>query len=71
MKNRIQLSILIYLIFIMVLLYAKPQFIYNEDGTLKKFGTGNDKTILPLWMIVLILAFISYYITQIIIFKNT
>ena len=69
-NNRIQLSILLYLIFIIIFIYFKPQFIYNNDGTLKHFGTGEDATIIPLWLIILLLAFFSYYIAQIIIFKT-
>jgi hypothetical protein len=68
-KNNIQLSIIIYLIFISVLLYIKPQFINNENGELKQFGTGTKQTIIPLWLIILLGAFFSYFIAQIIIFK--
>ena len=68
-KNNIQLAIIIYLIFISVLLYIKPQFINNENGELKQFGTGSQHTIIPLWLIILLGAFFSYFIAQIIIFK--
>jgi hypothetical protein len=39
----------------------KPAFIYNEDGTFKDFGVGyKKKTVLPIWLIVIFLAVISY-----------
>ena len=68
-KNNIQLSIIIYLIFIGLLLYLKPSFLTDENGNLKEFGSGKNKTILPFWLIVFLGAFFSFFISQIIIFR--
>jgi len=68
-KNlRIQIAVILYLIFIAALIIIKPKYIYKSDGTLKKFGTGKNNTIFPLWFIIFIGAFLSYYISNIIIF---
>tara|TARA_B110001469_G_C9609763_1_gene303279 strand:+ start:79 stop:312 length:234 start_codon:yes stop_codon:yes gene_type:complete len=68
-KNlRIQLAIILYLLFIASLILIKPTYIYKKDGTLKNFGTGQNNTIFPLWLIIFIGAFFSYYLSNIIIF---
>ena len=68
MQNRIQLSIILYLIFMGILIVIKPKHIYNTDGSLKQFGSGTKKTLFPLWLIIFIGAFLSYYISHIILF---
>ena len=68
MHNRIQLSIILYLIFMGIVIVIKPKHIYNTDGSLKQFGSGTEKTLFPLWLIIFIGAFLSYYISHIILF---
>ena len=67
-KNRLQLAIVIYLIFIGSLIAIKPPHIYKEDGSLKQFGCGTQKTLFPLWFLIFLGAFMAYYISHIIIF---
>ena len=39
----------------------KPNFLYNEDGSLREFGMGyRRKTIMPGWLVAIILAILSY-----------
>ena len=66
MHNRIQLLDVLYLIFMGIVIVLKPKHIYNTDGSLKQFGTGTEKTLFPLWLIIFIGAFLSYYISHII-----
>jgi hypothetical protein len=41
----------------------KPKFMFNKDGTIKNFGLGyTKKTVLPIWLIAIILAIISYVV---------
>lgn len=64
---RVQLALLVYLVLITVLLYMRPSIFYNKDGSLKQFGTGGkDKTLIPLWLVILLLAILSYYIANIV-----
>jgi hypothetical protein len=68
-KNiRIQTAIVMYLVFIGAVIYFKPKHIYKEDGTLKQFGSGNDNTLFPLWFMIFLGAFMSYYITHVVLF---
>ena len=60
-KNIIYVSFVILTICVYVIYETKPDFIYNRDGTFKKFGLGNNsKTIIPIWFSVLILAILIY-----------
>jgi hypothetical protein len=39
----------------------KPRLVYNSDGSLREFGVGySKKTVLPLWLIVIVTAILSY-----------
>ena len=54
-------SILIFIASFLLLNYFQPGFIYNNDGTLREFGLGSKrKTILPVWLISILLGILSY-----------
>ena len=63
-------SIIIYIAVFCVVQFIKPSFLYNEDGSLKKFGLGvRQKTVIPIWLITMILAifcylFVLYYLAM-------
>ena len=60
-KNIISVSFIILTICVYIIYETKPDFIYNLDGTYKKFGLGNNsKTIVPIWFSVVILAILIY-----------
>lgn len=61
--NHLSISILIFVVGFTVIQLLKPNIIYNEDGSLRTFGVGyRRKTIIPLWLIVIILAIFSYFV---------
>lgn len=62
MNLRIQITILFYLISISGLLYAKPSLFYDSENNIKHFGTGKDKTILPIYLAIILFAVLSFYI---------
>ena len=54
-------SIIIFLLSFILLNYVQPGFLYNNDGTIREFGIGQRrKTILPIWLISIILGILSY-----------
>ena len=60
-NNMVGCAILIYIIIFMLIQYANPSFLYNEDGSLREFGIGySSKTILPIWLVAIILGILSY-----------
>jgi len=60
-KNITYISILLFLACFVGMYYTKPDFAFNNDGTVKNFGIGyKSKTVIPLWLIVIILAIFCY-----------
>ena len=68
LSHRIQLSLILYLLFIASIILSKPSFLFNPDKSLRKFGTKKNDTIFPLWLLVFLGAFVSYYLSHIILF---
>ena len=70
-KNVPLVSILLFIIIFGGIQMLKPSFLYNKDGSLREFGVGyKNKTILPVWLLSLVLGILSYllvlfYITKI------
>jgi len=43
----------------------KPAFLYNKDGSVREFGIGyKNKTILPIWLLSLVLGICSYLVVM-------
>ncbi len=64
-KKKVSLAIYIFIILFIIIQYIKPDFIYTKSGSIRQFGLGyKNKTILPMWLITIILAIISYYIVM-------
>lgn len=39
----------------------KPSFIYNDDGSFRRFGLGyKSKTVVPIWFVTILIAILSY-----------
>ena len=55
---------IVYICLYSLIVYIKPSFIYDEkNNCFRQFGVGyKHTTILPLWLISIILAIISYFI---------
>jgi hypothetical protein len=60
-QNIISFSILFFIIVLCIIHYIKPNLIYNKDGSYKPFGIGfKNKTVVPIWLVSIILAIFSY-----------
>ena len=60
-KNSISAAILIFIILFAIFIYIKPNFIFNKRGGIRHFGLGKtDCTILPIWLLVIVISIISY-----------
>jgi hypothetical protein len=54
-------SIIVFLLLFAIILLIKPNIMFDKNGKPREFGIGyKNKTILPLWLAVIILAIISY-----------
>ena len=61
LKNINLVSIIIFLLLFLVLITVKPGFIFDKNGKPREFGLGyKNKTVVPIWVITIILAILSY-----------
>ena len=60
-ENATLVSIIIFLFIFGLIQMSKPLFLYNKNGSIREFGIGyRNKTILPIWLLSLLLGIISY-----------
>ena len=58
---KVQFAILIFLMTFSLFHWIKPSFAYQTNGAYRPFGVGyKHKTIVPIWVIAIIFAIISY-----------
>ena len=59
--NATMFAIILFLIIFGSIQMIKPAFLYNTDGSIREFGVWyRNKTILPIWLLSLILGILSY-----------
>lgn len=59
------IAIILFVIMFGIIVMIKPAFLYNKDGSIREFGVGyRNKTILPIWLLSLILGIVSYLIVM-------
>jgi len=59
--HKLNISILIFLIMFSGIHFFKPAFVYNTEGGFRPFGLGyKHKTVIPIWVVSIILAILSY-----------
>ena len=64
MLNRLTIVIFIFIILYTVVVYLKPEMIFNNRfDSLRQFGVGyKNTTIIPLWLVSILFAIISYFL---------
>ena len=67
-RNHLFITFCIYFILSGLIIYFKPNIIF-KNRNMNKFGVGNNKTLLPLWLVLIMMAIISYILSVIIIIK--
>jgi hypothetical protein len=59
--NRVNLAIMIFLALFAVIHVYKPILMYTKEGGFRQFGVGyKHKTVIPIWVVAIILAIFSY-----------
>jgi hypothetical protein len=62
-ENATLFAIILFLLMFGSIQMIKPVCLYNANGSIREFGVGyRNKTILPLWLLSLILGIVSYLI---------
>ena len=71
-KNNMNVSaILVFMILFTLIILCKPGFIYNKDGSFRQFGLAyKNKTVIPIWLVSLLLGIISYLIVMFYSYSN-
>ena len=60
-RNLTSVSILVFVILYAIIQYIQPKFLYDDKGRIRLFGIGTKKkTILPIWLLTIVLAILSY-----------
>lgn len=61
-NNKMLVSLIVFLILFAIILTNKPTLMFDKNGKPREFGIGyKNKTILPFWLMVIILAIVSYF----------
>jgi len=64
-QNTTLISIILFITSFGLIHLIKPAFLYNTDGSIREFGVGyKNKTILPVWLLSIILGILSYLIVS-------
>jgi hypothetical protein len=60
-KNKVNISIVIFVVIFALIHFSKPAILYMPDGSFRNFGVGyKNKTVLPIWVLAIVLAILSY-----------
>ena len=60
-KNKLNVSLLLFLILFCLVHYIKPGIGYDENGEFRPFGVGyRHKTVIPIWLVAIITGIFSY-----------
>jgi len=60
-NNPVVVSILLFFVVFGIFMMLKPDFLFKNDGSIREFGVGyKNKTILPIWLLAIILGILSY-----------
>jgi len=59
--NKLNIAVFIFLMLFTIVHVTKPTFIYNNEGGFRQFGVGyKNKTVIPIWLVAIVLAILSY-----------
>ena len=60
---KVQFAIFLFLISFSIFHWLKPSFAYQPNGAYRQFGVGyKHKTVVPIWVVAILFAIISYLI---------
>jgi uncharacterized membrane protein YozB (DUF420 family) len=64
-KNPAYFALLLFTGLFLIFMYGAPHLLFEEDGSIRQFGLGfRKKTIVPIWMVSIILAILCYLFVQ-------
>jgi hypothetical protein len=54
------ITIVFIVLFSIILYVKKPQVMFDANGDFKQYGTGEDQTLYPIWLVVMISSIVLY-----------
>lgn len=72
MNSRVLYSVIFFILLLVLLFISKPSVMFDENGDIKPFGMGTERTLFSFGIFTAVLAIVSFYIFTLldIIFKN-
>jgi hypothetical protein len=65
-QNKVSIAILMFLVIFFCIHYLKPGLLYTPEGGFREFGVGyRNKTVLPIWVISIVLAIMCYFLVTV------
>lgn len=61
-NKRVLLSITMLILCMVIITVTKPSFIFDKNGDIKPFGTGNEKSIYSLGVVVAVISVFAFYV---------
>ena len=65
-RTALSYSLILYAFTLFVLFNVKPQFAFKEDGEMKEWGIGENKTMFPIYIVAMIISIVSLFFLTII-----
>jgi hypothetical protein len=65
-QNKVSIAILMFLVIFFGIHYLKPGLLYTPEGGFREFVVGyRNKTVLPIWVISIVLAIMCYFLVTV------
>lgn len=62
-QNVTLVATVLFIILFGLVYYVKPSYLFLSNGSIRSFGVGyRNKTVLPLWIIAILLGILSYLV---------
>ena len=58
--SKLQKTLFIFICINNIVYYYKPDICFDKNGTFKQFGSGENKTLTPFWLITLVSSLLIY-----------
>jgi hypothetical protein len=59
--NKLNVAVFIFVVLFSIIHIAKPPLLYTKEGGFRQFGVGyKQKTVVPIWIVAILLAILSY-----------
>lgn len=62
LSQRVIYSLLFYILLLVLIAVSKPKMVFDDEGNIRPFGVGDEKTIFSFGVIVITLSVLSFYV---------